>query len=698
MVTPEQTLLNRELSWLDFGDRVLDCAEDDRTPLLEKAKFLAIFSQGLDEFFQVRVAGLKDQVEAGIRTRSADGMNPGEQLRAIRSRVLTLLERQDGIFLNVLAPRLAAEGISLSDWRTLDDDDRGYLVDVFERQIFPVLTPLGVDPGHPFPYISNLSLNLGIVVCDPVTELRRFARVKVPPLLPRFVVMPDGERFVPLEQVIAAHLDMLFPAMEVGTHHGFRVTRNADLVLEEDGADDLLEAIEVELRRRRFGRAVRLEIDADASEDMRDLLMRELEVAPDDVYETRAPVDLGGLWAVHALDRPDLHEPTWIPITPPVFSRSEDETGDLFAVLGERDVLVQHPYDSFTASVAELVAQAAADPAVLAIKQTLYRTSEDSTIVASLIAAAQAGKQVAAAVELKARFDEQANIEFARVLEEAGVHVVYGLVGLKTHVKIALVVRREHDGVRRYCHIGTGNYNSSTARIYEDVGLLTANEEIGADVGDLFNFLTGYSRQDHYRKLVVSPTGTRRHLLEHIEEEASYGSEGRIVFKVNGLTDPRIIQSLYDASSRGAHVDLIVRGICCLRPGLPGVSENITVRSIVGQFLEHSRVYLFGGGPAGRRTILIGSADLMERNLDRRVEALVPVEAPGLQDRLAEILDLALTDDVQSWVLHAEGAWTRVETVKEISLQHRLQEMARERARRRWDADAAAPRIGTADA
>jgi len=678
---------NRELSWLEFGARLLELAGDDRVPLLERCKFLAIFSEGLDEFFQVRVAGLKDQVDAGLRTRSADGLRPSEALRAIGARVTELVDRQSHIFLDSVVPALAEAGVRVADWSSLDDADRLHLTEAFNRQIFPVLTPLSVDPGHPFPYISNLSLNLIVRVGDPVSGVERVARVKVPPLLPRFVVMPDGERFVALEQIIAAQLATLFPDMVIGEHYAFRVTRNADLVLEEDEADDLLAAVEMELRRRRFGRAVRLEVAADISDDMRDMLVHELDLGPEDRYEIAAPLDLGGLWGVYELDRPDLHEQAWAPMTPPRLANAGNEAADLFAVLRERDVLVHHPYDSFTTSVEAFIAQAAADPDVLAIKQTLYRTSGDSPIAASLIQAAEAGKQVAAVVELKARFDEQANISWARALEEAGVHVVYGLVGLKTHSKAALVVRREEDGIRRYCHVGTGNYNPRTARQYEDLGLLSADPELGADVGDLFNFLTGYSRYARYRKLVVAPMALRQRITELIESEAEAGPEGRITIKVNGLTDPEIIDSLYHASMAGVPIDLVVRGVCNLRPGVPGLSDTIRVRSIVGRFLEHSRIYRFGGTGTRPLTLLMGSADLMERNLDRRIEVLTPVTDPELQARVLEVLDLNLADDTNSWVLGPNETWERVPTTEGISAQRRLQELARDRARRRREAE-----------
>jgi polyphosphate kinase len=681
---------NRELSWLDFGDRLLDLADDSSVPLLERVKFIALLAEGLDEFFQVRVAGLKDQVDAGLRTRSSDGLRPAETLAAIRLKVTELVERQSRIFLDEVVPSLAEAGVRLSDWASLDDDDREYLVEVFRRQIFPVLTPLAVDPGHPFPYISNLSLNLLLRVGDPVSGEERVARVKVPPLLPRFIVMPDNERFVALEQVIAAHLGTLFPDMTIGAHYAFRVTRNADLSLEEDEADDLLAAIELELRRRRFGRAVRLELEETATADVRELLCRELDLKPDDLYTTSAPLDLSGLLSVADLDRPDLREDAWAPMTPPPLANAGNEPADLFSVLRERDVLVHHPYDSFTTSVEAFIAQAAADPEVLAIKQTLYRTSCDSPVVASLIEAAERGKQVAAVVELKARFDEQNNILWARALEEAGVHVVYGILGLKTHSKTALVVRREIDGIRRYCHLGTGNYNPRTARLYEDIGLLSGDDELAADVGDLFNFLTGFSRYDEYRKLVVAPIAFRHRIIEAIDAEADSGPRGRIVIKVNGLTDPEVLDALYRASCEGVPIDLVVRGVCCLRPGVRGLSENIRVRSIVGRFLEHSRIYRFGGTNDRPLSILVGSADLMERNLDRRVEALFPVDDPELQGRLIEILDLNLEDDTNSWALTATGTWKRVPRITGTNVQRRLQDLARDRARRRRDPEALA--------
>jgi polyphosphate kinase len=697
-----QRFTNREQSRLDFGARLLDLAEDDGLPLMERAKFLAIFSELLDEFYQIRVAALEDQVAAGVRTRSVDGLRPGEQLTMIRGRVEELVRRQDHIFLDLIVPALAEAGIRLSDWSSLDDDDREHLVEVFQRQIFPVLTPLAVDPGHPFPYISNLSLNLVVEVQDPVSGERRIARVKVPPALPRFIVMPDGERFVPLEQVISAHLDALFPGMAIGHHNAFRVTRNADLALEEDEADDLLVAIEMELRRRRFGKALRLEVEADTAKDVVDMLATELEVGDDGVFRVASPLDLSGLWGVYGLDRPDLHGETWTPMTSPRLAQVAHDPAEFFALLRERDVLVHHPYDSFATSVEAFVGQAAEDPAVLGIKQTLYRTGiDDSPIVESLIKAAENGKQVAAIVELKARFDEEANIGWARALETVGVHVVYGIVGLKTHSKTALVLRREDDGVRPYCHVGTGNYNSKTARIYEDIGLLTSDAEIGADVGELFNYLTGFSRHADYRQILVSPVTVRKRIMAMMEEQADAGPAGRIVMKLNGLTDADMIDALYRASGAGVEIDLAVRGLCRLRPGIPELSERIRVRSIVGSFLEHSRIYRFGGPPADPAAgpglplkIFIGSADLMGRNLDRRVEVVVPVHDPELQGRLFEVLDLVFADETNAWELGSDRRWRRVTNRHGVSSQERLKELARERARRRLDSDL---RVGEGD-
>ncbi len=655
-----ELLLNRELSWLAFNARVLELAQDSSRPLLERAKFLAIFSTNLDEFVQVRVSGLQEQVAAGVRSTSPDGRRPVEQLDAVRDEIRVLVARQTALFTDEIAPELEAAGIVFSKWEDLDADDRAYLVDVFQTRVFPVLTPLAVDPAHPFPYISNLSLNLAVQVMDPTTGEQRFARVKVPPLLPRFVVMPDQLRFVPLEQVIAAHLDQLFPGMEITAHYPFRVTRDADFELDDEN-DDLLEAVESVLSlRKRSGHVVRIEIDATMADDIRDLLVRELELTPADVTVVAGPLDLSGLWALCELDRPELKDKPWVPQTQALLTRT-DAPVDLFAVLAQNDVLVQHPYDSFTTSVAAFVEQAARDPRVLAIKQTLYRTgSQQSAIVASLIRAARDGKQVVALVEVKARFDEAINVERARELEEAGVHVVYGLVGLKTHTKILLVVRDEPDGLARYCHVGTGNYNSVTANLYEDLGLLTSDPEVGQDLTELFNSLTGYSRPRRYRQVLVAPHGLRHGILRRIQDQAELGADGRIVMKMNALVDPETIEALYDASAAGTPIDLLVRGICCLRPGVAGLSETIRVRSLLGRFLEHSRIYRFGAD-LDTAEYLIGSADIMPRNLDRRVEALVPVRAPALRRRLGEILDLELSDDTQVWELLGDGTWKRLE-------------------------------------
>jgi polyphosphate kinase len=679
----ETRFLNRELSWLDFNARVLSLAEDDTRPLLERAKFLAIFASNLDEFFQVRVSGLQEQVEAGLRSRSPDGLDPAAAVRAIREQVRSLVDRQSTLFTKEIAPELEEAGIRFPEWSELDDTDQGELARVFEERVYPVLTPLAVDPAHPFPYISNLSLNLAVVVEDPPSGETRFARVKVPPTLPRFVALPDGERFVALEQVIAAHLERLFPGMAIVAHHPFRVTRDVDFELEDED-EDLLEAIESVLhRRRKFAQAVRLEVDQSMTEEVLDVLCRELELEPAAVVTVDGPLDLSGLWDVYALDRPELKDEPWAPRTDARLTATEDLPVDLFRVLRGGDVLVHHPYDSFATSVEAFVRQAAADPNVLAIKQTIYRTAgPESAIVRSLVDAARSGKQVVALVELKARFDEQANIERARSLEEAGVHVVYGLVGLKTHAKILLIVRQEEDGIRRYCHAGTGNYNTQTATLYEDLGLLSADEDLGDDLTELFNHLTGYSRPHRYRRLIVAPEEMRAALQTRIQTEAAKGTAGRIVLKMNSLVDPTLIDDLYDASNAGAEIDLIVRGICCLRPQVRGLSERIRVRSIVGRYLEHSRIYCFGSDPASAE-YLIGSADWMPRNLDRRVEALVPVTAPDLKERLAEIFAVDLADDVLAWELGADGTWRKVESRDGIEAHDRLRELAVARSHHR---------------
>ena len=676
--TPAVRFINRELSWMEFDARILALGEDPGRPLLERVKFLAIFASNLDEFFQIRVSGLEEQVEAGVSVITPDGMTPVEQLEAVRRRVVELTARAESLWAKELRPALEKQRIRVVDWDQLDEEDRALLGRRFRESIFPVLTPLSVDPAHPFPYISNLSLNLAAVVLDPLTGVRRFARVKVPPLLPRFTALPDGERFVPLEQVIAANLGQLFPGMDLVTYHVFRVTRDADVEVEEDEAEDLLAAIETVLRRRQRGATpIRLDIDATMTDEVRSLLMREMGLNETQVYVTEGPIDMAGLGFFVELDRSDLKDEPWTPITP-LELQSAEGPADVFAAMRRHDLLVHHPYDSFSASVEAFVAQAAADPDVLAIKQTLYRTSPNSPIIRSLIRAAGSGKQVVALVELKARFDEEANITFARALEHAGVHVVYGVVGLKTHAKTCLVVRREEDGIRRYAHIGTGNYNPFTARLYEDLGLLTTDPDLGADITDLFNLLTGYSRQREYRKLLVAPVTMRPALVQMIRREADQ-QDGSIVLKMNSLVDADLIDSLYEASRTGTRIDLLVRGICCLRPGVPGLSESIRARSIVGRFLEHSRVYRFGSADRGF-DYLIGSADLMPRNLDRRVEALTPVQDPALQARIDELIAVELDDDELAWELDPEGAWHRVPTRRGIDAHRVMQELAVRRA------------------
>ncbi len=669
--------LNRELSWLEFNRRVLSLTGRPDFPLLEQVKFLAIWAANLDEFFQVRVAGLKEQVGHGVGFTPPDGLTPSQQLAAIRSEVEVQYEAISKQFLSEVAPALANEGIVFSDYSTLDQEDKDYLDLQFRDLVYPVLTPLAVDPSHPFPYISNLSLNLAVVVRNPESGVTRFARVKVPPILPRFVVLPDLERFVPLEQVIATHSGALFPGMEILGQDVFRVTRNADIEVEEDEGGDLLMAIESELTQRRFGNVVRLEVHPDMGEEVLDLLMREMGATEDDVYRIEGPLGLAGLWGLYDLERPELKFDVFNGVTPARLATQPGEVVDIFSVMKQGDLLVHHPYDSFSSTVEPFLERAARDPKVLALKVTLYRTSSDSPIMASLIKAAENGKQVAALVELKARFDEERNIEWAQRLEDAGVHVTYGVVGLKTHTKIALVVRREGDGVVRYAHIGTGNYNEKTARTYEDIGMFTTDPGIGADLSDLFNYLTGYSRQTRYQRLAVSPNGVRSRLTELIEEEASR-ADGHITLKMNSLVDAAMIESLYEASRAGTRVDLIVRGICCLRPGVEGLSENIRVRSIVGRYLEHSRIYRFGAW--GRtRTLFIGSADLMPRNLDRRVEALAPIIDPDLQFRIDEVLDVLMADDNLAWSLGPDGKWERVPTTG-VDAHVALQELARARA------------------
>jgi polyphosphate kinase len=668
---------NRELSWLEFDARVLALAENADVPLLERVRFLAIFSTNLDEFFQIRVAGLKEQIAAGLGSTSPDGMSPTEQLERISQRVRTLMARQRHAWSRSVRPRLANSGIKVMDWDQLDDDARDGLRAVYEERVYPILTPLSVDPSHPFPYISNLSLNLAVTVRDLESNVARFARVKVPPSLPRFLPLPDGERFIAIEQVIAAQIETLFPGMAVMAAHPFRITRDADVELEIAEADDLLAAIESSLRQReRSPEVVRLEVPKSMPKATRMLLADELELGKTDVYVTRSPLGLSDLFQIAALDRPELKYESWSGQTQRVLQPAVAGRTDIFSVLRAGDVLVQHPYDAHDTSVELFVDQAARDPHVLAIKQTLYRTSgKDSAIVRSLVRAAESDKQVVALVELTARFDEEANITWARVLEQAGVHVVYGVVGLKTHAKVSLVVRDEAGSVRRYCHVGTGNYNSVTARLYEDVGLLTADPDITADVADLFNFLTGYSNQRDYRRIQVAPVALRSKLLELIQEQAH--SEGHIAMKMNSLVDAGMIDALYAASVAGCRIDLIVRGICCLRPGVPGLSERIRVRSIVGRFLEHSRIFRFGANEA---RYFIGSADLMPRNLDHRVECVAEVLDPALTRRLDEIFEIDLAGDELAWELRADG-WVKVPPTIGLDSQVELRRAAEDRAR-----------------
>jgi polyphosphate kinase len=657
---PPDRFLDRERSWLAFNERVLELAEDPATPLLERTNFLAIFAGNLDEFFMVRVAGLKRRIATGVATRSASGLQPREVLELIWNRSRELMARHAACFRYDIAPELAGQGIDIIRWHELAEQEQAKLFTLFRQQIFPVLTPLAVDPAHPFPYISGLSLNLAVVVRNPASGHQHFARVKVPPLLARFLEA-GPQRYVPLEDVIAAHLEELFPGMEVLAHHMFRVTRNEDLEVEEDDAENLLQALEKELMRRRFGPPVRLEVEESIDPYVLDLLVRELKVSDAEVYPLPGPLDLTGLYGVASLDRPELKYPKFIAGTHHDLAEVESATApDVFAALRERDVLLHHPYDSFSTSVQAFLEQAAADPDVLAIKQTLYRTSGDSPIVDALIDAAEAGKQVLVLVEIKARFDEQANIKWARKLEEAGCHVVYGLVGLKTHSKLSLVVRQEGETLRRYSHVGTGNYHPKTARLYEDLGLLTADPQVGADLSDLFNRLSGYSRRESYRRLLVAPRQLRDGLVTRVRQEIAHHRAGRPAFvriKVNSIVDETVIDALYRASRAGVPVDVWVRGICALRPGVPGLSDNIRVRSVLGRFLEHSRVFVFGNG--GEPEVWFGSADMMHRNLDRRIEALVRVVDPGHRTALNRLLETGVSDSTSSWHLGPDGGWTR---------------------------------------
>ena len=661
---PEDRFLNRELSWLDFNARVLALAEDPGTPLLERAKFLAIFAGNLDEFYMVRVAGLKRRLKAGLPMRGGDRSSLRNQLAMITERAADLVTRHAACFGEEVRPKLSGEGIEWVSWAELDAPERERLRTYFREQVFPVLTPLAVDPAHPFPYISSRSLNLAVALRDPAgSGAELFARIKVPNNVPRFVTVQNdsrGARFLPVEELIAAHLDQLFSGMQILEWHLFRVTRNAELEVDEDRDEDLLQALERELAQRRFGPPVRLEVAASISDHVLDLLSRELDVDSNDVLRVPAPLDLSALWQVYGeCDRDDLKDRPFVPSTHPQLADGEVPRS-VFNRLRECDILVHHPYHSFSTSVQRFIEQAAADPNVLAIKQTLYRTSGDSPIVDALVDAAAAGKQVVVLVEVKARFDEVANIAWARTLERAGCHVVYGLVGLKTHCKTSLVVRQEGNQIRRFCHIGTGNYHPKTARLYEDFGMLTADPEVGADITDLFNVLTGYSRQTAFRRLLVAPHGVRAGLIERIDEQARIaraGGDALVQFKVNSLVDEETIDALYRASQAGVQIDLVIRGMCALRPGVPGLSDNIRARSVVGRFLEHSRVFRFGAGDDAE--YWIGSADLMHRNLDRRVEALVKVTLPSAQEDLRNVLELAMSDQSEGWDLAGDGTWHR---------------------------------------
>ncbi|MCX6503440.1 MAG: RNA degradosome polyphosphate kinase [Microbacterium sp.] len=661
---PEGRYLDRELSWLAFNQRVLELAEDPAVPVLERANFLAIFGSNLDEFFMVRVAGLKRRIITGLAVPSNVGRSPADVLTDISEAAHALQVRHAEDWKNQVKPALADAGVEILDWGDLDQDDKDKLYEYFQSQVFPVLMPLAVDPAHPFPYISGLSLNLAIRIRNARTGRQEFARLKVPPMLPRFVqVSRVGERsrYIALEDLIANNLADLFPGMEILDHHAFRLTRNEDMVIEEDETENLIQALEAELMRRRFGPPIRLEITDDMDELTLDLLIKELDITEQEVYRLPGPLDLRGLFDLGRVDRPELRFPPHVPTTATAFQPGDNnERPDVFAAIRKGDVLVHHPYESFATSVQAFLEQAAKDPNVLAIKQTLYRTSGDSPIVQALIDAAEAGKQVLALVEVKARFDEANNIVWARKLEKAGVHVVYGLVGLKTHCKLALVIRQEGGMLRSYCHVGTGNYNPKTSRIYEDFGLFTAEPEVGRDLTRLFNELSGYAIEKKFKRLLVAPLHLRKGLVRLIDRErrnAQAGKPAGIRIKVNSMVDEQIIDALYRASQAGVPVEVWVRGICSLMPGVPGVSENITVRSILGRYLEHSRIFAFAN--AGTSIAYIGSADMMHRNLDRRVEALVRISDPAQITELNDLFTFAMRDDTSSWWLGSDGVWTR---------------------------------------
>ena len=652
--------INRELSWLDFNSRVLSLATEADVPLLERCRFVSIFSSNLDEFYQIRVAALKDQIAGEIVEPTPDGRTPAQQLSEIRERAQALTVTQEAIVRDALIPQLAENGIFLSQWSQLPENDRGELTNQFMERIYPILTPLAVDPAHPFPYISNLALNLAVTVRDPRTGEQRFARVKLPANFPRFIPVGSSKTFVLIEDLVIAHLGQLFPGMTVEQCYVFRVSRNADLSLDDEDADDLLAAVEMELRRRRFGRAVRLEVPRTMQDEMVQMLVEELELDAEDVTYHDQIIGLGALAELASLDIPRLRYKPWPPVTAGRLSVAEEESRSIFDVIKERQLLVHHPHESFASSVESFVKQAALDPQVQSIKMTLYRTSGDSTIARHLIKAAELGKQVAVVLELKARFDEARNVSWAKELEYAGVHVTYGLVGLKTHAKCILVVRSESGSLRRYVHIGTGNYNSVTARVYEDIGFFTSEPEIGRDATELFNFLTGYAQAPEYQSLLVAPHRLKDRIIDLIRKESSFGERGRITMKMNSISDPDVIEALYQASQVGVRIDLIVRGICCLRAGVTGLSDNITVRSILGRQLEHSRIYRFEHGLENDEPLhLIGSADMMERNLKGRVEALVPLTHPKHRMWLDTVLGFLLADDVAHFRLGPTNEWSR---------------------------------------
>ncbi len=659
-------IINRELSWLDFNARVLAMASDDGLPLLERCRFVSIFSSNLDEFFQIRVAALKGQIAGDVITPTPDGRTPRHQLDEIRSINKQMVARQEVLWTKELQPLLEEKNIFVRKWSEISREQRIQLEDVFETKIFPVLTPIAVDPAHPFPYISNLALSLAIMVRDPKSGEERFARVKLPQTFPRFFQLPNSLTFVSIEEIVSANLPRLFPGMEIVQCHAFRVTRNADLAVDDEDAEDLLVAVEMELRRRRFGNAVRLEVPKAMPADLVALLIDELEIEPEDVVKYETMADLTSLNQLANLEIPALRFSKWTPLTAGRLLSVEDGEKSIFSVIRERQLLVHHPHESFSSSVETFVKQAALDPKVQSIKMTLYRTSGDSSIAKHLIKAAELGKQVAVVLELKARFDEARNVSWAKELEYAGVHVTYGLVGLKTHAKCILVVRNDPDKMRRYVHIGTGNYNSTTARLYEDIGFFTSEDAIGSDVAELFNFLTGYAKEPDYEVLLVAPHQLRNRIVALIDKEATFGEAGSITIKINSISDPAVIEALYRASSAGVKINLIVRGICCIRAGVPGMSENIVVRSILGRYLEHSRIYRFEHGLDDNEPLhLIGSADMMGRNLDGRVEALAPLTHPKHRMWLDTVLGFLLDDSSTHFRLGSDNQWQRIGSVAE---------------------------------